>query len=112
VVKCAISPSGRLAATATQDHGIQIWELPSGRIVQDLTVSMLLICKSSNDLFIFAYLREDSHGHRAMKAISVQMAAYSWQIALATYEPSWQRGRTNKKAAVMAIEGKSQSDVK
>lgn len=39
VVGCAISPSGKLAATATHDHGIQIWELPSGRILQDLTVS-------------------------------------------------------------------------
>ena len=41
VVKCAISPSSKLAATATQDHSIQIWELPSGRILQDLTVSLL-----------------------------------------------------------------------
>lgn len=41
VVKCAISPCSKLAATATQDHSIQIWELPSGRILQDLTVSLL-----------------------------------------------------------------------
>ena len=40
VVKCAISPCSKLAATATQDHSIQIWELPSGRILQDLTVSL------------------------------------------------------------------------
>lgn len=48
VVRCAISPSGKLAATATQDHGIQIWELPSGRILQDLTVSAPpLFCRPS-----------------------------------------------------------------
>ena len=40
VVRCAISPSSKLAATATQDHSIQIWELPSGRILHDLTVSL------------------------------------------------------------------------
>lgn len=47
VVRCAISPSSKLAATATQDHSIQIWELPSGRILQDLTVSLLSISEWS-----------------------------------------------------------------
>lgn len=40
VVLCAVSPKGDNAVTATEDHRLQIWELPSGRQLHDLAVKI------------------------------------------------------------------------
>jgi hypothetical protein len=38
VVRCIMSAAGDKAATATDDHWVQIWDLPSGRLCFDVAV--------------------------------------------------------------------------
>lgn len=38
VLRCAVSPKGDKAVTATEDHRVQIWDLPCGRQLHDLPV--------------------------------------------------------------------------
>ncbi len=38
VLRCAVSPQGDKAVTATEDHRVQTWDLPSGRQLHDLAV--------------------------------------------------------------------------
>lgn len=40
VVRCAVSPMGDKAVTATEDHRLQTWELPSGQQLHDVAVSL------------------------------------------------------------------------
>jgi hypothetical protein len=39
VVRCAMASNASTAATATEDHRVQVWELPSGRLLRELMVS-------------------------------------------------------------------------